>query len=253
VRIPDAVKILGIILATYITGFFFVDLVAGGEDFLVSQMQIAAYGWWLLALVLVAKILITTLAYSMGFPGGFFLPLLVIGGLFGKLFAIPCIALGWVLPQHVPFFMMLGMACMFIVVVRTPTTGIILILEMTQKFTLLPYLVAAGAISYFFSQVLKSRPIYSILYQHLSESLDPGPEDAQVLSVRVNTGSYFANLSRARMELPSYARLVSLERAGQPLPIDSDFTILADDILSFNVPDALIEPAFPVLRAMAGE
>lgn len=161
-------KVLSVVIVTYIIGYFFSDLIAGGEDFLLKQADTTAYtGILFLCGIILLKLLFTALSYSTGFPGGIFLPLLVIGGLTGKVFALILIRQGFLSAEHCGFFMAIGMAAAFTAVVRSPVTGIILLLEMTHKFELLIPMTIVVGITYFISDIAGVRPIYDQLYLRL--------------------------------------------------------------------------------------
>lgn len=73
-RIPVSIRILGIIIVTYILGYFFSGLVAGGEKFLLKEANAIHTEMGILVILIIIKLLFTTLCYATGFPGGIFLP-----------------------------------------------------------------------------------------------------------------------------------------------------------------------------------
>jgi CIC family chloride channel protein len=116
---------------------------------------------WLLVLSLV----LTLASYALGAPGGIFAPLLVLGALAGTAFHGAWLAL---LPDSgapLPLLAVVGMAGLFIGVVRAPLTGVVLLIEMTDSYGLaLPILIGSLA-AYGTAEWLGSVPIYDSLLE----------------------------------------------------------------------------------------
>ncbi len=119
----------------------------------------------LIPLFFIVRLLLTTLSYSTGAPGGIFAPLLVLGALLG-------LGTGQLahnlLPEVVPtpaVFAVVGMAAYFTAIVRAPLTGIMLIVEMTGNYAqMLPLLVSCFC-AYAVAEFMKDRPIYESLLE----------------------------------------------------------------------------------------
>jgi CIC family chloride channel protein len=101
--------------------------------------------------------------YAPGLPGGLFAPLLVSGAAAGLLLGLSFKALDQALTIPMPAFAAIGMAALFIAVVRAPVTGIALVVEMTGATALLVPLLTAGAGALAISAMLGNRPIYDTL------------------------------------------------------------------------------------------
>ena len=115
------------------------------------------------ALLLVFRWFLGPLSYSAGTPGGLFAPLLVVGALFGALFAA-----GWnQLVPGVPIdpiaLSVVGMSTFFAATVRAPFTGILLIMEMTATTSQMVPMLAAAGIALAAATLLKGPPIYDTL------------------------------------------------------------------------------------------
>jgi CIC family chloride channel protein len=88
--------------------------------------------------------------------------MLVVGAQVGWLFALA--VPDWVRMGMSPeSFAVVGMAALFIGVVRAPLTGILLIVELTGAYTLLLPLLAAGATAMLIPSLLRLRPVYEVL------------------------------------------------------------------------------------------
>jgi chloride channel protein, CIC family len=102
-------------------------------------------------------------SYATRTPGGLFAPMLVLGAQLGLLFATLC---GLLLPGvEVPpaAFAVVGMAAFFTGVVRSPVTGIALIIEMTASFTMILPMLAACFAAMLVPTMLRNPPIYDSL------------------------------------------------------------------------------------------
>lgn len=91
------------------------------------------------AMVLVVKSIIWTIALASGTSGGVLAPLLIFGGCAGWLE-------GQLIPGDAGVWALIGMAAMMGGTMRAPLTGVLFAVELTENFTLLvPLLVASGA------------------------------------------------------------------------------------------------------------
>jgi CIC family chloride channel protein len=165
-------RIPGMIRAAFVGGVvgliaWFEPRLVGDGDAIIQGVLDGRLTLSLLAMLFVARWLLGPFSYSAGTPGGLFAPLLVVGSVFGAIFAvgldlaIPALALD---PTTCAI---VGMAAFFTAVVRAPLTGILLVLGMTGTITpLVPVLVASvGALIVPF--LLGSAPIYDTLRERM--------------------------------------------------------------------------------------
>jgi CIC family chloride channel protein len=136
---------------------------AVGDGDNLAQFAITGHAaWGLIATLLVVRFLLTMASYGSGAPGGIFAPLLVLGALLGNAFAGVNAAL-----HHAPFhpspFAIVAMAACFTAIVRSPLTGVVLILEMTGSWTLILPMMAASVTAYAIPELMGNPPIYDSL------------------------------------------------------------------------------------------
>lgn len=253
IQISVYLKVLSVVIVTYIIGYFFSDLIAGGEDFLLKQADTAAYtGILFLCGIILLKLLFTALSYSTGFPGGIFLPLLVIGGLTGKVFALILARQGFLSAEHCGFFMAIGMAAAFAAVVRSPITGIILLLEMPHKFELLVPMTIVVGITYFISDIAEVKPIYDRLYSRLLAKEEEHSPSRHILSFEVNTDSYMQRKKVKDIILPKDCKIENAIRKGIPLSLHNT-SIHPGDQVDISLPSCELEKLYRTFRNMANE
>jgi CIC family chloride channel protein len=152
--------IIGVVVALF--AWFMPGLVGGGDA--ITQRTLSGYdSLRVIAMVFLLRFALGPLSYAAKTPGGLFAPLLVLGAqsglLFGHLSAacFPAAALDPVALAIV------GMAAFFTAVVRSPLTGIVLVIEMTGSFTLLLPMLSACFAAMLIPTVLKEAPIYDSL------------------------------------------------------------------------------------------
>jgi CIC family chloride channel protein len=135
--------------------------VGGGDN--LAQVAITQHRALLaVSLLLVIRFALTVASYGSGAPGGIFAPLLAIGSLLGNGFALINSDL-----RHLPFdpsaFAIVSMAACFTAIVRSPLTGVVLLLEMTGSWTLILPMMAASVTAYAIPELLRNPPIYDSL------------------------------------------------------------------------------------------
>jgi H+/Cl- antiporter ClcA len=111
---------------------------------------------------LLVRFALTIASYSSGAPGGIFAPLLALGALLGSAFAAAESSM--LHRPHDPApYAIVAMAACFTAIVRSPLTGVVLLLEMTGSWPLILPMMAASVTAYAVPELLGNRPIYDSL------------------------------------------------------------------------------------------
>lgn len=227
-------KILFALGCAVMLGFTLPEVLGGGNR-LVDELARRPYSLSFLLLLLAGKYLFTLISYGCGVPGGFFLPLLVLGSLLGASFGTLLVSLGLLDPLYIPNMIIIGMAALFASSVRSPITGTVLILEMTGDFHHLMVLALASALAYITAELLRGEPIYdALLKRSLAASPDEESErEKNIIVVTVGSGSRLEN--RPISDIPAMHRtvLVEIKRSGTALIPDPDTRLRAGDFLYF--------------------
>lgn len=184
-------------------------ILSGGMDF--------RYSLGFVALLAMAKLLLTSSSFATGVPGGIFAPILVIGALVGYL--VGSLGSIWFpelgISPHV--FATIGMAALLAGSVRAPLTGVVLIVEMTQQYSLLYALLFGAFISYIVADLARDTPIYEALLErdlHKTGELGSLPEATVPLDLMVEPDSYMDGRRIKDLGLPQGALVVTIERDG---------------------------------------
>ena len=96
-------------------------------------------------------------------PGGFFAPMLALGTLLGLfisnifIFYMPNMGI------HPGMFAVAGMGALFAACIRSPITGVVLVVEMTQNYSLILPLMVTCITSTTVVQLARNEPIYTQL------------------------------------------------------------------------------------------
>ncbi len=130
---------------------------------LVSEALNGQLAVQIMLLLLVLKIIATTVCYSSGNAGGVFGPSLFIGAMLGGVVGQ---TVHLMFPDHTGnagAYALVGMGAAFAGIIRTPMTSVIMIFEVTRDYTIIVPLMIANLCSYFLAQKLQRVPIYEAL------------------------------------------------------------------------------------------
>jgi CIC family chloride channel protein len=163
------------------------QLLAGNSHTLVDNslfIKIPGISLWfpfLLMAIALVKVISMSLTIGAGGAGGTFAPSMVVGALGGNALALLLNQTGWFDPVSVTNFTLIGMAGVLSGVMHAPLTGVFLIAEITDGYSLiLPLMLvcvtAYVSKSYFEPYSLNSRDLI------LSGKLIQGDKDREVLS-----------------------------------------------------------------------
>jgi len=137
--------------------------VVGGGESQVQGVLDGGHSLGALGFLLAVRLLLGPLCYAPGLPGGLFAPLLVVGAAAGMFFGLGVKALFPAMTTPISAFAAVGMGALFVGVVRAPTTGVALVVEMTGATSLFVPLLTACATAVAVPSMLGSLPIYDTL------------------------------------------------------------------------------------------
>ena len=151
----------------------------------LSRGAAGHYALPFLAVLLIGKMLATSLTIGIGGSGGVFAPSLFIGAMFGA-------AYGGVLHELVPglagpvgAYGLIGMGAVFAGAARAPITAVIILFELTGEYTIILPLMAAIVLATGVSHFLSRDTIYTLKLRRRGIDLDEHPTSAVLASVTV--------------------------------------------------------------------
>ena len=227
------VKILFALFSACLLGFFLPQVLGGGNT-LVDQLAAGRFtSLSFLVVLLIGKYVFTLISYGCGVPGGFFLPLLVVGALLGSVEAHVLVSLELINEVYPPNIIIIGMVSLFAASVRSPITGTLLILEMTGDFGHLMALALGSAVAYITAELLKGEPIYDAL---LKKSLSAKPdraceEERNIVEVPIGSGSLLEGKKIRDVPRMKQTIIIDLKRHGESVIPDPDIRLQAEDFL----------------------
>ena len=244
IKLPRAIKISSVMTLSFIICFVMPDITGGGHH-LVEELPHLNQTILFLLLVFVVKLLFTTISYATGFQGGIFLPMLVLGAILGKIYALTLITTFNLHSDFVIHYMILGMAGFFVAVVRAPITGVILILEMTGSFDHLLAIATVSIVAYYITDILKLEPIYEILYERMPKKKieDDFEEDRHehhektLICIPVSAESEFDEKLIRDVAWPKNTLVVAIRRGETEYIPKGSSKILAGDVLVLLLPE----------------
>lgn len=226
-------KIAFALLTAGVLGYFLPQVLGGGNQ-LINQLAQSPVSLNLLLLFLAGKLLFTLVSYGCGVPGGFFLPMLVIGALSGSICANLLIAAGLIEAAYAPNIVVIAMAALFSSSVRAPITGTVLIMEMTSSYQQLLTLAIAAMVAFVIAELCQSKPIYEELLNRMLNNSRPEPqilEQRNVIELSVCSGSSVENKFIRDIRWPANTLLVDVKRGEQQLTPTGDTRLMAGDFL----------------------
>jgi CIC family chloride channel protein len=116
-----------------------------------------------LFILLIVRFVMTMVSYTTGSPGGIFAPMLALGTLFGLLFGHVVNDLFSFMSISPATFAVVGMGALFSASIRAPLTGLVLVVELTQNYTLVLPLLITSFVAIAVVHMLGGRPLYTLL------------------------------------------------------------------------------------------
>ena len=197
------------------------------------------HGWTiliLLAAIILLKAFATALTFGAGGVGGTFAPALFIGAFSGLFFALTInyIGIGDLDPAK---FALVGMSGLIAGMLHAPLTGIFLIAEITNGYSLIVPLMVVSALSYFVNRIFFKHSVYTnSVAEHGVEVTHN--KDVSILNMMTINGLIETNFSKVRRgsTLGDLIPVISNSRRNIFPVVDKDGTfcghVLFDDIRS---------------------
>lgn len=231
---------------------FFLPQVLGGGNTLINEISKTSYPLQALLVLLVGKFIFTMLSYGCGVPGGFFLPMLVIGALTGSVLSSIMISMDILNPFFNSNIIVIAMAAFFSASVRAPITGTILIMEMTGSFQHMLVLSIASMVAFIAAELCHSKPIYEELLARslrASDKVDRNHNEKQrnIIELAVCSGSPIDGRLIKEIVWPEHTLLVDVKRGETDLIPIGDTRLRAGDFLYVLTDDTFAKD----LRKMA--
>lgn len=176
-----------------------------------------------LLLILIAKLLVTVLCISFGFAGGVIFPSLLIGVLFGALFAqlVPATLLNEY--SGISAYAVCGMVAVMSPVIGAPMTALLLVLELTRSYEM----TIAAMLAIVFSNLTAfnwfGRSLYDRQLASRGIDLSMGRERAYLMHQKVvNHATESLPQVKQDMPLTELSRLMAASSSASAVVVDAD-------------------------------
>lgn len=195
-----------------LVGIFLPEIFGDGYDTIGAILNRDTFSLWLLALMLVAKLILTPVSIGGGFYGGVFAPSLFLGATLGALFGSGASMVFPSLNIEPAAFALVGMAAVLAGAVHAPLTASMLLFEMTADYHIILPLMFSVAVSMLTSQRIQRDSIYAMGLARHGIRLDRG-KDVEVLSTITVSEVMRVNPDTLTEEMP-------LQQAGNLLAVN---------------------------------
>ncbi len=201
-------------LAVGIAAIWLPDVMGVGRETLRFATIEGAFFPTELAVLIIAKIVLTALCIGFGFAGGVFSPALLIGILFGALSWTLIDATGFIATSGIVSYAICGMMAVASAVIGAPLTTILIVFELTRNYDL----TVAAMVAVVFSNLVTYRAFGRSLF------------DVQLANRGVDLS---LGRDRARLSTLHVSKLVSTH-FGRCAPSDSTEEIYRDNAQEFE-------------------
>ncbi len=167
-------------LGVGIVGFFVPQVLGVGYDSIEQILSGQMTSFWLMAALVLGKIILTPTSIAGGFPGGVFAPSLFIGAALGGAFGVVVDSMLPGMNISPPAFALVGMAAVLAGAVHSPVTAFILLFEMTRDYRIILPLMFSVVVSLLISQQLQKESVYTLSLARKGIRLERG-RDVEVL------------------------------------------------------------------------
>ena len=198
------------------------EVLGAGQEVFREAILGNNYGAGSLLLILAAKLLVTIICIGFGFAGGVIFPSMLIGVLFGALFAqlVP----GMLLDSYsgVSDYAICGMVAIMSPVIGAPMTALLLVFEMTRNYEITIAAMIAVVFANLIASIWYGRSLYDQQLAGRGIDLSLGRERAYLMHHKVG--------ERLTDCLPVVSQQTSLEDAGAQMSARQTATaVVVDD------------------------
>lgn len=231
IPLPNVAKPMIAFFISILLGFTLYDVLGGGHH-LVEKLIHAPMSLQVLLILLIAKLLFTSISYGSTAQGGIFLPVLVLGALCGAIYLTAFQKMGLLESIYYSNFIMLGMAGILTAVVRSPILSIMLVTEMVGTFSHMLAFCLVAITAYMTAELIGSAPIYeSLLERLLSHSLHEEEPviEKNISSYHINMHSELCDKKLKDIDFPEKILIVSVKRGSSEFIPNGESTLRGGD------------------------
>ncbi len=163
-HMPRYLRYFIILILIFIIGLLYNDTLGSGQYTILTPLFNNQFSFQSLIIVLVVKTVLISLANAADIPGGMFVPVLVIGGLYAALTNNILIYYNFP-PTYTLFLTLLFMASFFASSTKAPLTSFVFFSEISLSIPFTLFLAPTLLISHFVSYILNTQSINDIVIE----------------------------------------------------------------------------------------
>ena len=160
------------------------QVMGAGYDSIGAAMH-GEFAWRVLALIVLMKIVATTLSFCSGTPGGMFAPTLFIGAMLGASVAGAAHHFSRHMGSPVAVYALVGMGVLFAGFLRAPMTSVFMVLEVSGDYSIIIPVIIANTLAYLITRQLQPVPIFDVLTRQDGLELPSMEEQREETILRV--------------------------------------------------------------------
>lgn len=223
-RIPRSITPIIGGLVVGVTALQYPQILGIGYETVEAMLQDVKFSLSLLLVLLVVKLVMTSISLGSGFVGGIFAPAMFLGASLGSAYGK---ILGLILPA-IPFsiaappaYAMVGMAAVLAGSAKSPLTAILLLFELTRDYRIVLPLMAAVGISVWLVERFSNAPETQNNWQSLGLNLNKDPDLEVLPEIMVSEAMHVPDLSLpASMPLLDAGLALTNNRCRSALVVD---------------------------------
>ncbi len=191
-----------------------------------------------LIVLLLLKLLTTTVNVGSGIPCGIFIPIIAIGACIGSL--LNEVWISWGMDEkYCDILVMICMAAFFSTVVKAPITSIVMICEFTGSFAPLLPVIIGVFLGYIIGELAKTDGIYEELLEHYEHEVGIGKQAVrEIYTLEVTEGSLADKREVRGVLWPIGARVTEIRRGDAVIIPDGGTILHGGDMLTIVVTTA---------------
>lgn len=184
-RVPPYVKpmIGGLLVGTIV--FLSGGILASSGHLAFSLEQFARMEWYLLLLLVIGKILATSITLNSGGSGGVFTPALFVGAATGGAVGVALSEIFPALGLYPEAYALVGMGALVAAATHAPLTGILLVFEITNDYAIMMPLMLTTVIAYVVAKHIEQDSLYSGWLRRRGERIEQGRDEQVLASLKV--------------------------------------------------------------------
>ncbi len=180
-----------------------------------------------LVVIVILRLLCTSLNIGAGVSGGVFVPSLTIGACLGAVLSLALKKIG-MSDESSSLIVLICISTFFATTVKAPLTAIVLSIELTGQYTSLLAVILGVAIGYMISQLFSTEPLYEALMEHIVEEQRVSKQNVSYRTV-IEEGAPAAGCSIRDVLWPDGVVVVSITRDGEIILPHSDTVLQSGD------------------------